>query len=371
MEEASPSSGDDQAQPAPRRDNRPRPYTSGSARSRRWRKPACKRRTGTSAASSPPSSRAAWRWPRPAAEACARTCAWPLVQRACCARQAAAVCGNSPGTIRSGIIAARQPCIMQRMERSRSSVSVSPVQPPPCSMAVRFHTPAVPLKEMRQAGAEARFLLHREMGIQQQALHPRQPVGVAVGMAPARLHKGKAADRPAAPARCGAGNRAAARNRHRRSPHRAHRNGLRPKARLPALKPVRLPRRRMCEIHAFRHHARIASRASVVMAVAVAVIEQLDGEAVARPVHARRRLAATRTASGPSLQTGSCTSTCGKLVVASSASVELRAFAEDAHPGQHRQLDRQACRRQQGRRKGRIAGVRERPCMANVQAPKA
>ncbi len=76
------------------------------------------------------------------------TCAWPLVQRACCARQAAAVCGNSPGTISSGSMAARQSRIVQRMERSRSSVSVSPVQPPPSSIAVRDHTPAVPLNEM-------------------------------------------------------------------------------------------------------------------------------------------------------------------------------------------------------------------------------
>ena len=53
------------------------------------------------------------------------------------------------------------------------------------------------------------------------------------------------------------------------------------------------------------------SAASVVMCFAVAVIQQLDGEAVARPVHARCGAAATRTASGPSLQTGSCTSTCG------------------------------------------------------------
>ena len=126
--------------------------------------------------------------------------------------------------LRSGSIAARQPCIMQRMERSRSSVSVSPVQPPPSSIAARDHTPAVPLKRDRQAGAEARFLLHREMGIEQQALHARQPVGVAVGMAPARLHEGQARYRRPAPARCGAGNRAAARNRRRRSRHRAHRN---------------------------------------------------------------------------------------------------------------------------------------------------
>src|SRR5471030_1030047 len=74
--------------------------------------------------------------------------AWPLVQRACCARQEAAVGGNSLGTTRSDTMAPRQPFIMQRMDRSRSSVSVSPVQPPPFSIAARLQTPAVPLKEI-------------------------------------------------------------------------------------------------------------------------------------------------------------------------------------------------------------------------------
>ena len=37
------------------------------------------------------------------------------------------------------------------------------------------------------------FLLDGEMRVEQQALHARQPVLVAVGMAPARLHEGKAA----------------------------------------------------------------------------------------------------------------------------------------------------------------------------------
>ena len=42
-------------------------------------------------------------------------------------------------------------------------------------------------------GAKPRFLLHREMGIQQQPLHPRQPVGGAIGMAPAGLDEGQPA----------------------------------------------------------------------------------------------------------------------------------------------------------------------------------
>ena len=68
---------------------------------------------------------------------------------------------------------------------------MSPVQPPPSSIAARVPHAGGAVEGNRQAGAEARFLLHREMRIQQQALHPRQPVGVAIGMAPARLHKGK------------------------------------------------------------------------------------------------------------------------------------------------------------------------------------
>ena len=186
------------------------------------------------------------RWPRSCGSSLRATWAWPLVQRACCARQAAAVCGNSPGTTRSDSIAARQPCIMQRMERSRSSVSVSPVQPPPSSIAVAVPDTGGAVERDRQAGAEARFLFDREMRVQQQALHPRQPVGVAVGMAPARLHEGQTGIGQQRRHGAASGNRAAARSRHRRSPHRARRNVSRPKARLPALKPLRSPRCRIC-----------------------------------------------------------------------------------------------------------------------------
>ena len=56
------------------------------------------------------------------------------------------------------------------MLRSRSSVRVSPVQPPQASIAALFQTPAVPLNEMGRPRPETRLLLHGEMAVQQKSL---------------------------------------------------------------------------------------------------------------------------------------------------------------------------------------------------------
>ena len=266
--------------------------------------------------------------------------AWPLVQRACCARHAAAVCGNSPGTTRSGHHGAAP--ALHHAAHGKVQVFGQGVAGPAAAL---FDGGAVPhagaaVEGHRQAGAEARFLLHREMGIQQQALHPRQPVGVAVGMAPARLHKGQAAvgqqRRHGAAQEIGRRHEIGIEDRH------IGRVGMgKAEGQIAGLETLAVAAPQDLEIDAFRHHA--AHRGGQrVMALAVAVIQQLDGEAVARPVHARQAAAATRTARWPSLQTGKLHQHMRQLGVADgSAQLELRALAEHAHPGQHRQLDRQ------------------------------
>jgi hypothetical protein len=53
------------------------------------------------------------------------------------------------------------------------------------SIAARDHTPAVAVEGERNAGAETRFLFHREMRVEQESLAPASASCVAVGMAPA------------------------------------------------------------------------------------------------------------------------------------------------------------------------------------------
>ncbi len=92
----------------------------------------------------------------------------------------------------------------------------------------------------------------------------------------------------------------------------------------------------------------------------VAVIQKLDGQAVLRPVQGTRRPSATRNASGPSLQTGSCTSTCGSFGVGEFGHRHPGLAAGQAHPGQHDELDGQEDDGDENEAQGEGQGVAER-----------
>ncbi len=135
----------------------------------------------------------------------------------------------------------------------------------------------------RQAGAEARFLLHREMGIQQKALYPRQPVGVAVGMAPARLDKGES--RIGDQHRQGTAQEIARRHEVGIEDRDIRRIAmLEAERQIACLEAGAIAAAQNVELHAFgryRHDA-LGQRG---MIVAVAIVEKLDGETVPGPVH--------------------------------------------------------------------------------------
>ena len=111
--------------------------------------------TATTAAKSPPPHRCAVAWSLTTNRSSRRhtspsslraTWAPPFIHRNCWVRIAAMSAGTSLGTATSSAYRSSHPASRARIARSRSSVSVSPSQPPASSMQRRRHTPAVPLK---------------------------------------------------------------------------------------------------------------------------------------------------------------------------------------------------------------------------------
>ena len=133
-----------------------------------------------------------------------------------------------------------------------------------------------------QAGAEARFLFHCKMRVQQKTLHPGQPVVVAVGMAPARLHKGQAVI--GQQHRQGAAQEIGRRHKVGVEHGDERRVGVRkPEGQVAGLEALAVAAAQQPQVGALRHKAGQAlSQYGVIFCVAV--IQQLDGQAIARPV---------------------------------------------------------------------------------------
>ena len=163
---------------------------------------------------------------------------------------------------------------------------MSPVQPPPLSIASRRHTPAVPLKEIGRPARDASFLLDGEMGIEQKPLHARQPVLLAVGVAPARLHEGKTVVRDKRGH--GAAEEIGRRNKIRVEDRDKRRVGMfKPESEIAGLESRAFAAMQDIEIDVFGNDALDRMRQLFVLTRA-AVVEDLDAQLVARPVEARR-----------------------------------------------------------------------------------
>ncbi len=132
-------------------------------------------------------------WPRVGGSSLRAHCAWPLVQRACCARQAAAVWRQFTRHFdvrQHGAAPAPQHAAHGKVE-----IFGQRIAGPAAGLLDRQAIPhrAVPLNDMGRPARKRASCSTAKCEIQQHALHARQPVGAAVGMTPARLHEARPA----------------------------------------------------------------------------------------------------------------------------------------------------------------------------------
>ena len=111
------------------------------------------------------------------------------------------------------------------------------------------------------------------------------------------------------------------------------------------------------EIHLVGHHGAHACR-QCFMRIAVAVIQQLNGEAVERPVHARRT-GGDAHRQRAFIADRQLHQHMRQVCFIHFSKLELGAFAEDAHPGQRRELDRKGADANQDDAEGELKELRK------------